>query len=106
MGGGMSRTGRRYTHSRLVGRLEALRTYYRERGYKEGPLEALEQGQITSFAKPLPSGRHHVRVIADNGSYRIDEHCDRADPERDPLGHLQDIIGPPPHEVRHIKKLD
>jgi len=106
MGNGMSRTGRRYTHSKLVGRLDAIRTFYRERGYEEDPWEAREQGQVASFAKPLPNGRHHIKVIRERGYYRIDQHRDRADPKRDPLGHLQDVIGPPPHEDRRIKKLD
>ena len=52
-------------------------------------METKEEGQVTSFAKPIPSetgqSRHHIRIIETRRSYVIDAHVDKYDPEKDQL---------------------
>jgi hypothetical protein len=111
MGVGPTKTGRVYTYSRPPSTLEGIRRYYSERGYTEGPLlETKEEGQVTSFAKPIPSetgqSRHHIRIIERRKSYIIDSHVDKYDPEKDQLGHLTDILDPPKHHKIIVRKTD
>lgn len=74
------------------------------------PLETKEEGQLISFAKPLPSetgqSRHHIRVKATRKYYTIDSHVDKYDPEKDQIGHLTDILNPPKHKVVRVRKTD
>ena len=100
-----------HAYSRPPGSLEGIRKYYSERGYSENPpLEIKEEGQLTSFAKPIPSesrqSRHHVRVKKTQKYYIIDSHVDKYDPEKDQLGHLTDILSPPKHSIIKVRKMD
>jgi len=111
MGVGRTETGRVYRYSRPPGNLEGIRRYYSERGYSEGPLlETKEEGQVTSFVKPIPGetgqSRHHVRIIETRRSYVIDSHVDNYDPEKNQLGHLTDILDPPKHRRIRVRKAD
>jgi len=62
----------------------------------------------TMIIKPIPSkpgqSRHHIRVKETRKYYTIDSHVDRYDPEKDQLGHLTDIINPPPHHKIKVEK--
>jgi hypothetical protein len=111
MGVGQTYTGREYEQRRPPGNLEGIRKYYSERGYSEGPfLEAKEERQVTSFAKPIPGenrqSRLHVRVIETQRSYIIDSHVDKYDPEKEQLGHIIDILDPPKHQRIRVTKTD
>ena len=111
MGVGIGRTGRVYTYSKPPGSLEGIQKYYSERGYtKNPPLETKEEGQLISFAKPIPSesgqSRHHIRVKATRKYYLIDSHVDKYDPAKDQLGHLTDILIRPKHEIVRVRKAD
>jgi hypothetical protein len=104
-------TGRVYEYSKLPNSLDELRNYYAERGYAENPpLEMKEEGQVVSFAKPIPSesgqSRHHVRIKETRKYYVIDSHVDKYDPEKDQLGHLTDILNPPEHHLKRVRKTD
>jgi hypothetical protein len=111
LGVGHTETGRVYEYSRPPGSLDGIRGYYSERGYSEGPLlETKEEGQVTSFVKPVPGetgqSRHHIRIIETRKSYVIDSHVDKYDPEKDQLGHLTDILDPPKHRKIRVRKTD
>lgn len=95
-------------HDRMPGTLDGIRDYYRQRGYQEDPpLETKEPGQVASFAKPLPDGsRLHVRVKQGRKRYTIDSHKDSADPNKDPIGHIQDIVFSPVHKKRTVTRKD
>jgi hypothetical protein len=58
------------------------------------------------FGKPLPDGKQkHVRIWLKRGSVKIEEHIDRCDPYRNPLGHLfLDVVNPAkvPHNIRYL----
>lgn len=111
LGVGSATTGRVYEYSKPPGSLEGIRGYYAERGYTENPpLEIKEEGQLTSFAKPIPSesgqSRHHIRIKETRKYYVIDSHVDKYDPEKDQLGHLTDILNPPEHKTTRVRKTD
>lgn len=113
MGVGVAKTGtgRVYRYTRPPGSLEGIRKYYAERGYTENPpLEMKEEGQLTSFVKPIPGesgqSRHHVRIKEVQRRYVIDSHVDKYDPEKDQLGHLTDILNPPKHDIIKVRKMD
>jgi hypothetical protein len=112
LGIGITSTGRTYEYKRgPPGSLEGIRRYYAERGYNQDPFwESKEDNQVASFVKPIPGetgqSRHHIRVIKKRGHYLIDEHVDRYDPERNQLGHLVDIVDPPPHNRFRVPKND
>lgn len=111
LGVGSVTTGRVYEYSRPPGSLVGIRRYYSERGYTENPpLETKEEGQLASFAKPIPSesgqSRHHIRIKETKKYYVIDAHVDKYDPEKDQLGHLTDILNPPEHRITRVKKAD
>lgn len=111
LGVGYVETGREYSHSKPPGDLQGIREYYSERGYREGTLlETKEEGQITSFVKPIPSqngqSRHHIRIKETRKYYVVDTHVDKYDPEKNQLGHLTDILSSPKHEIKRIRKTD
>ncbi|MEM3872785.1 MAG: hypothetical protein QXE05_09520 [Nitrososphaeria archaeon] len=97
----------RIKRERMQGTLESIDEYHRSRGWKEPELEEKQQGQIRSYVKPLPDGsRLHRRVFRGRKYYTIVEHKDGVDPERNPLGHLQDIVIPPKHYTYRIRRID
>lgn len=111
LGVGRGATGREYEYSRMPNNLEGIRGYYLERGYFESPIEMKEEGQVASFAKPIPGetgqSRHHVRIMEKTKSYKVDSHVDNYDPEQNPIGHLTaDVLGSPKHNVVRVKKND
>lgn len=111
LGVGHVATGREYEYSKLPSSLEGIRGYYLERGYAEDPVESKEEGQVASFAKPIPGetgqSRHHVRIIEKPKSYAIDSHVDKYDPEQNPVGHLtNDVLGSPKHTIIRVRKTD
>lgn len=111
MGAGSTPTGRVYEYAKPPGNLEGIRRYYSERGYAQDPLlEMKEENQVASFAKPIPSesgqSRHHIKVKETRKYYVIDSHVDKYDPEKDQVGHLTDIINPPPHHKIKVRKTD
>ena len=88
--------------------LEGVSTYYRKRGYSPEPVLEDKKDADLTFAKPLPDGRRkHVRVKEGRKYLHIEEHIDRVDPNRDPIGHLvQDVfaIDEVPHRKFKIKR--
>ncbi len=111
MGVSQTMTGREYEHSKIPGNLEGIHSYYKERGYTEGPLEMKEEGQVASFAKPMPGetgqSRNHVRIIEKNKTYLVDSHVDKYAPEQNPIGHFtNDVLGSPKHRIVKVKKTD
>jgi len=110
LGVGTVTAGRVYEYSRPPGNLEGIRAYYLERGYTEDPLEMKEEGQIASFAKPIPGetgqSRHHIRIKKTRKYYLIDAHVDNYDPEQSQLGHLRDIISSPEHSITRVRKTE
>jgi len=111
LGVGSATTGRVYEYSKPPSSLDGIRRYYAERGYTENPpLETKEEGQVASFAKPIPSesgqSRHHIRIKETRKYYVIDSHVDKYDPEKDQLGHLTDILNPPEHHLARVRKAD
>lgn len=108
MGGGGFTTSALGHRDKIPGSLDGITDYYRQRGYQQDPvLESKQQGQVTSFVKPLPDGaRAHVRVFRTNGYYTIRTHRDPHDPARDPIGHLQDIVLPPDEVRRRVARTD
>ena len=96
------------SREKMLGNLESIITYHRKRGWQENPsLEDKDPSQITSFAKPLPDGRRiHRRLYKGRKYYTIIEHVDKSDPNRDPIGHMQDILNPPKHRRIRVKRTD
>ena len=83
--------------------LEAVKAYFRKKGYTSDPiLEDREDADLT-LAKPLPDGRRdHIRIKKGRKSFSATRHFDRVDPGRDPLGHiLEDVIAL--NDVPHTK---
>lgn len=110
LGVGVTSTGRGYEYQRPPGELEGIRDYYLERGYSESPMEMREEGQVASFAKPIPGetgqARHHVRIMRTSKYYSIDSHVDNYDPEQNALGHITDIVGSPEHSIKRVQRTD
>jgi len=97
----------RNRQERMRGSLESIDEYHRNKGWRKPELEEKQQGQILSYVKPLPDGsRLHARVFRGRKYYTIVEHKDSADPERNPLGHLQDIVIPPEAHKYRVRKID
>ena len=89
------------------GDLPSINTYYTDKGFTPNPpLELKEKNQVASYEKPLPEGRVHVKVVRTPRYYKLDQHTDSADPNRNPLGHLADFVNPGEHTIKRIKRRD
>jgi hypothetical protein len=106
MGAGIARAPGEGYGQGLPGSLDGLKTYFGSRGFQESPSLESDVGQVASFAKPLPVGRVHVRVFRGTKYYTIDTHRDAQDPNRNPLGHVQDILFSPKHSRRRVRRTD
>ena len=87
--------------------MKGVSTYYRRRGYSPNPLLADDGDADLTFAKPLPDGRRiHVRVKEGRKYIHGEQHIDKVDPNRDPIGHFIDdvIIDGVPHFKWKIPK--
>src|SRR5690242_13396379 len=98
MGAGPGRgEGESYRDS-LPGSLEGIAKHYADRGYQADPGLESDEGQVASFVHKIPDGRRvHVKVFRGPKYYTVDKHIDSADPEVNPIGHIQDIVFSPDH---------
>jgi hypothetical protein len=100
--------GRRRTPRLPPTNLKGVSTYYRKRGYSPDPLLEDKEDADLTFVKPLPDGRRiHVRVKEGREYIHGEEHIDRVDPNRDPIGHLVgDVLidGVPHHKFKILKR--
>ena len=86
---------------------EGLIKYFLRRGYQLNPPLQDDVGADFTFVKPLPKGgRKHVRVWIQPTRFKVEQHVDRVDPSRNPIGHLIDdvIIDGAPHEVFYASR--
>ena len=86
--------------------LGSFDSYLRNRGFKPSPLLEDPQGADKTYVKPLPNGsRLHIRVTEGRKYLNIDEHIDRSDPNRNPIGHIigDVILDEPTHKKYRIK---
>ena len=95
------------SHDRPGGTLDSIDQYYSGKGFSSNPpLEIKEEGQVASYEKPLPEGRVHIRVFRTAKYYKINQHTDSVDPNRNPVGHLIDFIAPGEHTEQRIRRRD
>jgi hypothetical protein len=82
--------------------MDGLEKYYRNRGYSPNPLLEDRQDADLTFVKPLPDGRRmHLRINKGRKYINIEEHVDKADPNRNPIGHIfDDVLS---DDVKHEK---
>lgn len=90
----------------LPGSLDGLKRHFCDRGFQEDPPLESDEGQVASFAKPLPVGRIHVRIFRGTKYYTVDTHRDAQDPSRNPLGHVHDMLFSPEHSRRRVRRTD
>ena len=87
--------------------LKGVETYYRKRGFRPNPILEDKQNADLSLVKPLPDGRRiHIRVKEGRDWLNFEQHIDRADPGRTPIGHLVGdvLIGDTTHEKFRVRK--
>jgi hypothetical protein len=89
---------RSFSRPILPPNIKAMKTYYRNRGYRINPmLQNPRFPCIFTFDKPLPNGsRMHGEVVQSERKWIVKTHKDIADPYREPLRHLRKDL-----EVRH-----
>jgi hypothetical protein len=70
--------------------LKGIETHLRNKGYRINPsLQGDKHGAKLTFDKPLPDGRRlHGDVHRGKHGFKIEQHIDRRDPYRNPIGHL------------------
>jgi hypothetical protein len=90
----------------IPGSLNGIKDYFGQKGFREGPSLEADEGQIASFEKPLPEGRVHIKVFAGPKYYRIVQHRDAQDPNRNLVGHLQDVLFSPDKITQKVKRTD
>ena|SRR2546422_11671961 len=88
------------------GSIDGMRRYFGQRGYHEAPEWEADEGQVISFEKPLPEGRVHIKIFEGPKFYTIVKHRDAADPNRDPVGHVQDILFSPEKTTQKVRRID
>jgi hypothetical protein len=93
-------------YSGVPGSLDGMREYFGQRGYHEGPTWEANEGQVISFEKPLPEGRIHIKVFRGPKYYRVVQHRDAVDPNRNLPGHLQDVLFSPEKTTHKVRRKD
>lgn len=86
---------------------ESLAKHFLKLGYRNDPVLESKKGADMTFVKPLPKGgQQHIRIWIGREYYKIEEHNDRVDPNRDLVGHLVSdvIINGVPHNKYKIRR--
>jgi len=86
---------------------EGLTKHFLKLGYRDDPLLESKKGADMTFVKPLPKGgQQHIRIWIGRKYFKIEEHNDRVDPNRDLFGHLirDVVINGVPHDEYKISK--
>jgi hypothetical protein len=90
------RSNARYRHVKIKKiklpptNLKGVETYLRNKGYRINPsLQGNKPGAKLTFDKPLADGKRlHGDVHLGRNRIKINQHVDKHDPYRNPIGHL------------------